>query len=351
MAKLKGKPLVGLDIGSKWIKAVELVPTDEGMALTNYMVEEIQGGTDIKEILKNLFHKSSFQAKKVVTAVSGRSVIVRYITMPEMPDDELKNAIRYEASKYIPFEVEEVVLDCQRLTYETKEEKEEAPKTAAKEMRVLLVAVKKNTIDEQLDILEGAGLWPHIIDVDVFALGNAFELHEMLSTARGEVNQSVALIDIGSVKTSVNIMYNINSYFTREISIAGNDLTEAISKKLGIEPSQAETLKRDPGLKEAELIEVTSGVLDDLYHEIHLSFDYFEHQFEKHIDLIYLSGGTSRLKWLPDSFEKAFEKRPIMWNPLENIAVINENIDQADLNSKLSQLAIATGLASRLKGK
>ena len=352
MAKIKGKSLVGLDIGTKCIKALELAQSESGFTIVGYAYRDLATGQDLKEVVKELFHTAAFNTKKVVTSISGRSVIVRYITMPEMSDVELRNAIKYEASKYIPFETDEVVLDCQKMDYEAKtESSEKAPAGANKEMRVILVAAKRNLVDDYLSMTESNGLWPYVIDLDSFALGNAFELHELLAEGKGksETGKSVALIDIGSSKTLLNIMFNINSYFTREITIAGNDFTEAISKKMGLEANQAEVRKCDPGDKTEEVKEASGGLLDDLIHEIRLSFDYFEHQFEKPIDSIYISGGSSNLVGLEEAFEKDFQKKPIKWNPLEHFEIDSDKVNQAELNQHASQLAIAVGLASRLR--
>jgi type IV pilus assembly protein PilM len=199
--------------------------------------------------------------------------------------------------------------------------------------------------------MESIGLWPYVIDLDSFALGNAFELHEILAEGKGqgETGKNIALIDIGSSKTLLNIMSNINSYFTREITIAGNDLTDAISKKMGIDIGQAEVRKCNPGDKMEEVKESTSGLLDDLFHEIRLSFDYFEHQFEKTIDSIYISGGSSNLVGLEEAFEKDFQKKLIKWNPIEHFEIDLDKVNQAELSQRISQLTIAVGLASRLR--
>lgn len=352
MAKIKGKSLVGLDIGSKCIKAVELAQSDNGFAIVGYAYRDLAAGEDLKEVIKELFHSTGFNTKKVVTSISGRSVIVRYISMPEMSDVELRNAIKYEASKYIPFETDEVVLDCQKMDYDMKTGSgETAAPAVSKEMRVILVAAKRNLIDDYLSMIESIGLWPYVIDLDSFALGNAFELQELFAENKnkGEIGKSVALIDIGSSKTLLNIMFNVNSYFTREITIAGNDFTEAISKKMGLDLAQAEIRKCEPGDKLEEVKEAASGLLDDLLHEIRLSFDYFEHQFEKQIDLVYISGGSSHLVGLEEAFEKDFQKKPVIWNPLEHFEIASDKINQTELNQHATQLAIAIGLASRIR--
>jgi len=346
--KLKGKPLIGLDIGSRAIKAVELSysPKTEGYALSGYVYREITPGEDLKDTLKHIWAEHQFHTNKVVTSISGRSVIVRYITMPEMTDEELKNAIKYEASKYIPFEVDEVMIDCLRLSHIKKEDAGGKP---SKDITVLLVAAKRDKLDEHITLLEESGLWPMSVDVDCFALGNSFELKQLINPSADIGNKVNALIDIGAVKTNVNIMIGLQVFFTREIYIAGNDFTEAISKKMGLPENEAEQLKRNPALKADEIRDYVSSLLDDLTHEIQLSFDYFEHQFDKQIENIYLSGGASLLQGLEESFDSTFNRKLIRWDPCESFEVLSDKIDPVDLKKKATQLAIAAGLASRVK--
>ena len=159
---------VGLDVGTKAVKAVELTWSG-GLVITGFGYAELPSPDAVPDTVARLFQENEFHTRRVVTAVSGKSVIVRYLTMFKMSPEDLRNAIRYEADKYIPFDVEEVVLDCQPF---------EAPglgEVGPNEMRVLLVACKRALIDEQLRVLAGVGLQPEIVDVDVFALGNAFE--------------------------------------------------------------------------------------------------------------------------------------------------------------------------------
>lgn len=348
MAKIKSsKSLVGLDIGSNSIKAIELTPASgsEGYVVTAYGYKEISAQQPLKDAIKELFDTAGLHTKKIVTAVSGKSVVVRYITMPKMPDEELKSAIKYEASKYIPFEIDEVMIDCMPLP----PVEDEKPEQAEKEMRVLLVAVKKQTIEEHIHLIEETHLLPLVIDVDCFALGNAFELNQKFNaSASGAEKRVSAMIDVGATKTNVNILYGLNSYFTREIHIAGNDFTEAIVKRIGLQPAQAETLKRDPGLKLEEVKEVVSSIIEDLCHEIGLSFDYFEHQFDKKVEHIYISGGGSQIVGLEEALESTFEKRPIRWDPCETLEINIEGVDPVNFKNQCSQYAIATGLAARI---
>ncbi|MFA5795134.1 MAG: type IV pilus assembly protein PilM [Candidatus Brocadiia bacterium] len=350
MAKLKvNKSIIGLDIGSSAIKAIELTPsptTSGSYVVSGYGIKDLLPQQNIKDAIKEFFDTAGLHTRKVVTAVSGKSVVVRYITMPKMSDEELRSAIKYEASKYIPFEIEEVMIDCAPLP----PLEDEKPEHEEKEMRVLLVAVKKQTIEDHISIIEQTRLLPLIIDVDCFALGNAFELNQKFSTAgaSGPDKKVSAMIDIGATKTNVNVIYGLNSYFTREIHIAGNDLTEALVKRIGMQPAQAEALKRDPGLKQEEVKEVVSSIIEELCHEIGLSFDYFEHQSDKKVEHIYLSGGGSQIIGLDEAIESTFEKRPIRWDPCESLEILVDGVDPVDFKKIASNFAVATGLAARI---
>lgn len=337
--------LIGLDLGSRFVKAVELCETGGSFELTAFKQAEVAGPERVKDAVKEILSGGGFHTKRTCTAVSGRSVIVRYVMMNQMPDEELRNVIKFEAGKYIPFEVEDVVLDCQRL----EEAGGAAPSPEGKDMRVLLVAVKRSFVDDHVAILNEAGLQPAILDVDSFALGNSFELRLLMSGQTLPPERVVALVDIGAYKTNINILRGGNSYFTREVYIAGNDFTDAVAKKLSCEPAEAEVQKRDPGGKAAELFDAAASVLDDLCHEIHLSFDYFENQFEKEVEEVYLSGGGSLMAGVEETCNRTFGKPVVRWDPLDGLPIKARGADEAALHENASQLAIATGLAYRIK--
>jgi type IV pilus assembly protein PilM len=141
----------------------------------------------------------------------------------------------------------------------------------------------------------------------------------------------------------------MGSHFTREIYLGGDDFTTAISKRLGVETHQAELLKRDPGENVEQLRKAVMPAIDDLANEINLSFEYFENQFDREVDEVFLSGGGSRLPLLEEAFEKVFEKRTRTWDPTENIKINSDTVDIARLKTNSSQLAVAMGLASRIR--
>ncbi len=445
--------ILGLDIGSSTVKGVELSKNGNRFTVTGYAQAEISSCGTLRDTITAVLKEGRFKSKQVVSSVSGRSVIVRYINTPAMAADELKEAMRYEADKYIPFEMDEVILDTVPLEEQVDEEGD---------MRVVIVAVKKDIINEHVRLLQDGGLYPHIVDVDCFALGNAFELaapagvpeevrpgppppppaeasasedgndtgnavpetpedeqaeelDELLSemgqvepvdvavdapdeiaepaeaaaeeqeepegprlasaipdleeapadgeqaggAGAAEAQQAAppeaeegsrvyALVDIGAQKTNINIMNGQTSCFTREVYIGGEDMTEAVAKHMGISPVEAEAAKRS-GDQESAVLEAVSQTLDDLANEIFLSFDYFENQFETDIKTVYLSGGGSRLLGIASVFAETLGRSVVSWNPAANIPVALAERQAERFRDNAPQLAVAMGLASRLR--
>jgi type IV pilus assembly protein PilM len=363
--------------------------------------------------VSELFNRKNFKTKRVVSAVSGRFVFVRYISMPVMTDEELVNAAKYELGKYIPVEVDEVLHDSQKLEELPAHEGQEP------EMRVLLVAAKRTFIDEHVGVLEAAGLQPSVVDVDSFALGNAYELAGTLNPQAISPGKLVALVDIGASKTNINIMTDTVSYFTREFYKGGDDLTDAVSKKLSLEAREAENLKRtvaagaamgggssvnlplvvvDPedaerlrqeqqargnpttsvpivmleqgdtkkfssgasgvyrpsasgGSGDAERVaESLGGVIEDICHDINISVDYFENQYDKKVEEVFITGGASNTPGLQETLERTVQKPVNRWNPTQHLELDLPRDSAQELQDYPAQAAIALGLASRIIG-
>ncbi len=334
--------LVGLDIGSKFIKAVQLTMNAGQYKVTEFGIAEVNPQVSVPDTINELFSKKNFKTKRVVSAVSGRFVFVRYISMPVMSDEELVNAAKYELGKYIPVEVDEVLHDSQKLEELAPQEGQEP------EMRVLLVAAKRTFIDEHVGILEGAGLQPAIVDVDSFALGNAYELSGMINPQAIAQGKLVALVDIGASKTNINIMSDTVSYFTREFYKGGDDLTDSISKKLSLEAKDAEALKRNPGGEMDKVNDCITSVVEDICHDINISIDYFENQYDKKVEEVYITGGASSTIGLPETLERTVQKPVNRWNPLQFFELELPRDSQQELQDNPTQAAIALGLAARI---
>lgn len=196
--------------------------------------------------------------------------------------------------------------------------------------------------------MQALGLVPTVIDVDTFAIGNAFELNTMHSPRIDDEDKVIALVDIGCVKTNINIHKNKTSYFSREVYVAGNEFTEAIARRIGCEVAEAEKIKLNPAGKEDMIEESIIPVLDELANEIHLSFDYYENQYERHVDEVYISGGSSKIPGVKTCFERTFDKAIHLWDPTENLEVSSDRVDMNDLKEHSGQIAVAVGLASRI---
>jgi type IV pilus assembly protein PilM len=340
MRLTRAKSLIGLDVGTHSVKAVELTWSN-GPVITGFGYAELPDPEAVPETVLDLLRDNEFHSRRVVTSVSGRSVIVRYLTMFRMSPDDLRNAIRYEVDKYIPFDVDEVVLDCQPF------EVDGVGNLGPNEMRVLLVACKRAVIDEQLRILAGAGLHPELVDVDVFALGNAFELAVGIDPEAGA--RVSALVDVGATKTSVNLMRAGVSLFTREIHTGGTTFTTAIANRLGLKHGDADLLKRNPGEEYERVRQAVGPAVDDLASEVRLSFDYFENQFDLGVDEVLLSGGGSRLAGIEQDLSRIFGRPTMAWDPTGDFPIAAGSVDIESLNVHVPELAVAVGLASRIQ--
>ncbi len=335
------KSIIGLDLGSSSIKAIEITQDKYDYIITAYSQVDIPGDAARADAISDLFRIGGFRTKRVATAVSGKSVIFRYINMVQMTEDNLSSAIKFEADKYIPFDIDEVQLDTQKLM--------DIPAVEGgtqDEMKVLLVAAKTSLVEDQATMLQDLGLQPVCITVDSFALGNAYELVDVVSPGIREADRTVALLDIGASKSSINILRNNITCFARELPMAGQDLTNAITRRFGLESYEAEALKRDPQDQALEVQDAVSHVMDDLGNEVNLSFDFFENQFDGEVEEVYLSGGSVILPFMEECLEKIFEKKTRVWNPIEGLKVRSQNVDIDALHNAAPQLTVAVGLAA-----
>ncbi|MHC4941716.1 MAG: type IV pilus assembly protein PilM [Planctomycetota bacterium] len=336
----KRKSIIGLDVGSECIKAIEISQERGEYIISGYGQIDVASDDAKQDALSELLRTCNFKNKRVASAVSGRSLIVRFLNIVEMPEENLNNAIRYEADKYIPFDIDNVILDCQKLGDTTGLSKNE--------MKVILVAVKRELVDDHHQFLQECGLQPAVIDIDVFALANSFEFSRMVNGEMNSEGKITALVDIGGRKSCINIIRGHESLFTREIYMGGSDFTTYIAKKTGLENFESEELKRSPGERVDEITEAILPGIEEIGSEINLSFDYFENQYENRVEEIYLSGGGSRVPGLDEALEKIFERRAVAWSPVEGVSVDSDQVDTELLLNNSPSLAVAMGLASRI---
>ena len=345
------KSMVGLDIGSSTVKAVEISMKGRGtdFELTHLGVAKlpheaiVQGAflnsSAISDAIREAIENGKIKSKHVASAVCGHSVIVKKVSLPTMTRDELDEQIRWEAEQYIPFDVNEVNLDFQILESEGVEG----------QMDVLLVAAKKDLIDDYVQVITEAGLVPATIDVAAFAVENAFEANYDVKP-----DEAVALVNIGAQVVNINIVLDGAPVFTRDITTAGNQYTEEIQKALTISFEEAERLKlggnRSDDSQEVvpeEVDQAMQSVTDTVIGEISRSLDFFSATAaDNRIERVLLSGGSSRVA----GFESAFQERtglPVaLFNPLSRMQS-NSKFDPEYLEELSPALGVGLGLAMR----
>ena len=339
---------VGLDIGSSSVKVVELDHSGESPELVKFgrcgllpeaIVDgEIMDREVVIDTIAELMEVNEISSKDVVAAVSGRAVIVKKIQMDMMSDEEARNAINWEAEQHIPFDIDDVALDFQVLSREASPEK----------MDVLLVAAKKEMLDSRADLVRAAGLNPVVIDVDSFAVQNAFE--HSYDHPEGSVT---LLLNVGCFVTNVNIVKDGVPYFTRDLSFAGNAILEAVQKDLGVDYDEACNIIEAPGEERRDDLQSIVGLVgEELAVGIEKSLSYLRASGEAdHIDRICLSGGSSFAPGLRESIEKRQGSPVEIANPFRGVGWDDELFGQEDPERLAPHYMVAAGLALRSGGE
>jgi type IV pilus assembly protein PilM len=347
----KAKNLVGLDIGSSAVKLVELKAGKEGKfqlvkaGLENLSPEAIVDGAImdsslVVETISRLLASTGVKNANVAVSVSGHSVIVKKIQLPTMPEEELSESIRWEAEQYVPFDINDVYLDYVVLD----------PGVPGETMGVLLVAAKKEKVDDYKNVVTQAGRTPGLVDVDVFALQNCFEVNYGLDPTR-----VVALVNIGASVMNVNILASGQTVFWRDITYGGNQFTDALQKAFSLNFEQAEALKKgEPvGGQSAQSIQpVLAGVCEDVAGELQKTIDFFHATSgSDKVDTIVLSGGGSRVTQLDEVLKEKFGLPVEIMNPFRSVVADDRSVDPAWLSENGPSLAIGVGLAVRKLGE
>lgn len=343
----KSKSVVGLDLGHQVVKGVEISLEGPEPVITGFARAEVPSGGDRAEAIAKVLQLGKFRSKTVVTSVSGQAVVVRYITMVDMTDAELRQAIRFESDKYLPFEADDVQIDCQRLKRKPHTAAEGTNPSGQEQMSVVIAACKKSAIEERIREVTRHGLNPLAVDVDVFALANAWELCG-LSEVAGDENRAIALVDVGASATSINVLCGGETCFSREIAIGGQDMTQATARRLGVENTEAEAIKREPSGREAEVSRAIQPVLEDMVSELTLSLDYVENREGLRVEEILLSGGGVLAPGVVSFLEQSTQRTARTWNPLEGLRVADGRVKLEEMEACAPSLAVAIGLASRV---
>ncbi|MBI2834816.1 MAG: type IV pilus assembly protein PilM [Acidobacteria bacterium] len=347
----KPKSVVGLDIGSSAVKAVELRPLPSGYKVVSFGTEPVPpdsivdgaiiDATAVADAIRRVLDRRSIRTKEVAASLSGNAVIVKKISLPVMSEAELAEQIYWEAEQYIPFDIQDVTLDYRILD-------NGATAASRGNMEVLLVAAKKEKIADYTGVITQAGRVPVVVDVDAFALQNAYEVNYGI-----EPGAVVVLLNAGASAININILNGDQSVFTRDISIGGNAYTEALQKELNLPFEAADQLKKGEPIDGATFDDarpVLKAVNENVMLEIQKTFDFFKATAASdRLDKIVLSGGATRAEGFVDMLGERFDTPIILFDPFRKIAFDPKkfSVEAADA---APTAAVAVGLALRRAG-
>ncbi len=347
----KSKDVIGLDIGSSSVKIIQLKEGKHGYMLVNFGMigippetivdNAIMNSAAVVEVIKELLNSTRIKEKNVVMGLSGHSVIIKKITLPTMSQEQLEEAIHWEAEQYIPFDINDVNMDVTILNPNS---------TVAGQMDVLLVAAKKEMVQDYVAIAAEAGLSPVVIDVDVFALQNMFEINYEMNPG-----ETVVLCNIGAVTTNLNIVNNGISLFTRDLTVGGNIITEEIMKGLNISFEEAEALKvggqttaDGDSVIPQEVDKIIQSQADMIANEIQRSIDFYTATTaDSSIGKIYLCGGCAKIASILRILEARLNIPVELINPFRNIEIDERRFDTEYIQNVAPLASIAVGLGIR----
>ena len=347
MFKQVKKNLVGLDIGSSSVKAVELQKKGNSVQLLSLGYETLQPDTivdgqimelnNVSNVITNIFNQHTIRTNRVAAGVSGHSVIVKNIVLPQMSEEELQESFSWHAEEHIPFDIADVNLDYQ------------VTNNSSDALHVLMAACKSDKIANVKQAIQLAGKQPVIIDVDAFALQNCYELNYQPKT--GEV---VALLNIGAATMNINILNGARSVFARDASVGGSQYTSLLQKELGLTFEQAEAVKRGmplpEGIEARPIQPIIETVSDILALEVKKTMDFYRATAQvggETIQKILVAGGGSKLPGLADYLAKRFEIPVEVFDPFKQIEVDARRFDPDYMREVIPEMAVAVGLALR----
>lgn len=343
------KLCLGIDIGASSVKICQLKRSKKGLVLQTFGVVELPSETVVDGALMNsarvveaiqeliLTHK--IKNKNVALAISGHSVIIKKIPLPHMTREELEESIQWEAEQFIPFDIDDVNIDVQIVNEQSAQ---------AGQMDVVLVAAKKDVVNEYTSVVIEAGLEPMVCDVDAFAVETMFE--ENYTLPEGE---TIALVNAGASKTNINIISNGISSFTRDLAIGGNSITEEIQKQASVTQEEAEMLKtgqkQPDAVSESSVRQAIRIVAQSITSEVQRSIDFYgATTAEPSPSRIYLTGGSAQVETLLDTLKERIQVPVEVADPFRKVEVRPELAEVVEAHG--ASAAVAIGLALRFPG-
>lgn len=344
----KKKEVIGIDIGSSSVKLLQLKEQKGVFTLLNAGIiplpseaivdNTLMDSSLIVDAVKKLVASLGVKVKDVACSISGNSVIIRKIVLPAMSAEELEEQITWEAEQYIPFDINDVNIDFQILSPDIVD---------PAKMNVLLVASKKDIINDYVVVFSEAGLQLSVVDVDSFAVQNAFEINHEVKPE--EVN---ALVNIGASIMNINVVKNGITLFTRDVQMGGNLYTEEIQKQMGVGGADAESMKMlVHETQDKNLIDVISKVNETITQEIRRSLDFYNSTAnDDRVSGVYLSGGCSKVLNLDNAIGEKLGLPVGKINPFAKLKYNEKDFDPEYLQEIGPFMAVTVGLAIRRVG-
>lgn len=333
---------VGLDVGSRNLVLTERYLSSSDDMLVHAKVQSWSGRADqLGAAIAEVVRSSGCESRSVTASVGGEAVVVRVVDVPKMKPEEFRASLAFEADRYIPFSAQEVYMDF--LVLPNGGSADAGGAAAQDKMRVALVASKRDAVDALVSACEGAGLHVQAVDVDLFALMNAF-----VRAYPQESEQPVALLHVGHVKTSLLLASRRLPVFAREFTWGGQGLAEFLSKQLQVDRGRAEAMLTAYRKDEAALKSSLESYAEKLVREIRTSLAFFENQATEQSRpmKLYLSGGLSKLDGFDEYLASQLGLEVSYWNALNQLSCA-PTLPKEELEEWLPQLAVSLGLSSR----
>jgi type IV pilus assembly protein PilM len=343
----RNKQSIGLDIGSSVLKAAELRPSGRGgyelaslgfEALSPDCIVDgvILSKIPVADAINRIFAQQRIKNDRIATSISGHSAIVKKLSLPAQRDEDLAEAIRWEAEQHIPFAIADVNLDYEIL----------GENTGTGNLDILLVAVKKDKVTDYTSVIKMAGKNPVLIDMDAFALQNAYEINYEPAS-----RDTVALLDIGDSTMTIDIISGTDFMFTRDVAVGGRQYTEFIQKEFSLTYSQAQSIKHGEtaeSVKPEDARHAIDSVTEIICLEIQKTYDYFKSTTTiDHINRMIVSGGAAHTPGLIEALAGKFDIPVEKFNSFKKISFDPKRFSPSMIADRAPDLAIAIGLALR----
>ena len=341
------RSLLGIDISSSAVKLLELSRSGEKYRVESYAVmslpaqavveKNIADVEQVGEIVRAVHARSRSKLKRAAVAVPGSAIITKVLHMQAgLNENAMETQISLEADQYIPYPLDEVALDFEVLgTSETNVEL----------VDVMLVACRRDNVDTRVESLEIAGITPKVVDVEAYAIERSFEL--IAQQLGCDDNTVVAIVDVGASMTSLSVVVDGETVYTRDQMFGGRQLTEEIQRRYGLTVEEAGLAKKQGGLSDDYDTEVLAPFREAVIQQVSrsLQFFYSASQFNG-VDIIVLAGGVAAMQGLVELVQERIGINTVIANPFATMSIA-PGVDAAKLTSDAPAMLIACGLALR----